>query len=279
MKTCLVLEGGAMRGMFTAGVLDILIENDIEFDSVIGVSAGALFGLNLITKQKGRVIRYSRKYNKDRNYFGILPLIKTGNYIDTDYAYYRVPMNLDPFDNEKFKEKNKEFYAVVTNVETGKAEYVKITDPFGQMEILRASGTLPFISKKVKIDGKYYLDGGICDSIPYKKAIELNYDRIVVVLTQDISYVKKPINKTLVNLFYKNDENFKEALINRYKMYNNATNDLKKYEKEGKIFVIRPSKPIKIKRTERDENKLLEVYKLGLCDANKELKKLKEYLK
>ena len=202
MKTGLVLEGGAMRGIYTAGVLDVFMEHDISFDGVIGVSAGALFGVNLLSKQKGRVIRYNKRFNGDKNYMGLKPLLKTGNIIDTRYAYYEVPLKLDLFDNAAFMASNIPFYAVVTNIETGEAEYIQIKDVFAQMETLRASASMPFVSKPVALDGKWYLDGAVADSIPYEKFLEMGYDRLVVVLTKDADYVKSPVSPFMTKAFY-----------------------------------------------------------------------------
>lgn len=154
MKTGLVLEGGAMRGMYTAGVLDVFMEQGITFDGVIGVSAGALFGVNLLSKQAGRVIRYNKRFNADPNYLGLRPLLRTGNIVDTDYAYNRVPRTLDVFDDETYRASGVPFYAVVTNIETGEAEYIKVDSVFEQMDVLRASGSMPFVSKPVEIGGK-----------------------------------------------------------------------------------------------------------------------------
>lgn len=280
MKTGLVLEGGAMRGIYTAGVLDVFMENDISFDGVIGVSAGALFGVNLLSKQKGRVIRYNKRFNSDKNYMGFKPLLKTGNIIDTQYAYYEVPLKLDLFDNEAFMASNIPFYAVVTNIETGEAEYIQIKDVFEQMETLRASSSMPFVSKPVALNGKWYLDGAVADSIPYEKFLEMGYDRLVVVLTKDADYVKSPVSPFMTKAFYgKNYANFADKLRNRHKNYNRCMERIKAAEKENKLFVIRPTKRIKIKRTETDPKKMQTMYELGICDANNVLDKLMAYMK
>ena len=150
-KTALVLEGGAMRGMYTAGVLDVFMKKNIKFDAIIGVSAGALFGVNYLSKQPGRVIRYNKKYNSDKNYLGLKPLLKTGNIIDTEYAYNIVPHQLDPFDDATFQKSDIPFWAVVTNIKTGNPEYIKIKSVFDQMDVLRASGSMPIVSKPVRL--------------------------------------------------------------------------------------------------------------------------------
>lgn len=278
MKTGLVLEGGAMRGMYTAGVLDVFMENNVRFDGVMGVSAGAVFGVNYLSGQVGRVIRYNCRFNTDRNYMGIGCLIKTGDFFNKEYAFYRVPRELDKFDDEAFKRSGMPFYAVVTNLENGEPEYIQVKSVLDEMEILRASCSMPFASKPVEINGKMYLDGGVTDSIPFQKFAEIGYEKQVVILTRDKSYRKKPMNRALTSLFYRKYPEFRRRLKNRHIMYNESLNRLEKYEAEGKAFIIRPSEPINISRTERDPEKLKQVYELGKSDAKKQLSDLLNYL-
>ena len=160
MSVGLVLEGGAMRGMYTAGVLDVFLENNIEVDGIVAVSAGVLFGVNYLSKQKGRVIRYNKRFIKDKRYMGIHSLITTGNIINKDFSFYEVPFKLDVFDEKTYEESKTDFYATITNVETGKPEYVKLENVFEQMELLRATSAMPFVSKMVNLNGNKYLDGG-----------------------------------------------------------------------------------------------------------------------
>ncbi len=279
MKTGLVLEGGAMRGVYTAGVLDVFMEHGISFDGVIGVSAGALFGINLLSKQKGRVIRYNKKFNSDKNYMGFRPLIKTGNIIDTQYAYYTVPSKLDVFDNETFMASNVPFYAVVTNMETGAAEYMQITDAFAQMETLRASASMPFVARPVEIDGRRYMDGAVADSIPFEKFLEMGYDRLVVVLTKDADYVKSPVSPFMTKAVYgKKYARFEKALRERHQNYNGCVKRLNALEQQGSLFVIRPSVRIKMSRIEKNPETLQRMYDLGVTDANARLCEVKDYL-
>ena len=203
MKTCLVLEGGAMRGMYTAGALDVFYNAGIQFDGIIGVSAGAAFGVNYLSRQPGRVIRYNKRFNADHHYMGLIPLLKTGNIVDTEYAYEKVPRELDPFDGDTFDASGVPFWAVVTNVETGQPEYIRLEHAMAQMDVIRASASMPFVSQPVKIGGKLYLDGGVADSIPFRAAEKLGFDRVVVILTRDKSYVKKPMNPKPIDLWYK----------------------------------------------------------------------------
>lgn len=278
MKTGLVLEGGAMRGMYTAGVLDVFLDNGIHMDSVVGVSAGALFGVNYLSGQNGRVIRYNKRFNPDKNYMGLRPLLREGNIVDTEYAYDKVPHELDPFDDEAFQKSGVPFYAVITNVRTGQPEYVQIKSAFAQMDTLRASGSMPFVSHPVSIEGQLYLDGGIADSIPFEWLSNQDCGKIVVVLTRDMSYRKKPMSSKLVKIYARKYPNLAKKLAQRHAKYNESVEILKQWEAEGKAFVIRPSQPIEIGRIEKDPEKLQAVYDLGVADARAALEGLRAYM-
>jgi predicted patatin/cPLA2 family phospholipase len=191
-KVGLVLEGGAMRGLYTAGVLDTFLEENIEVAGIIAVSAGALFGANYFSNQKGRTLRYNKNYCKDKRYISIHSLITTGNIVNKDFAFYKITNELEPFDNDTFIKNNKEYYAVITNVESGEAEYINIKDVVENLEVLRASSAMPMVSKMVEINGNKYLDGALADSIPVDKAKELGFDKIIVILTRPVDYRKKP---------------------------------------------------------------------------------------
>ena len=266
-KTALVLEGGAMRGMYTAGVLDVFMDNNIKFDAVIGVSAGALFGVNLLSGQRGRVIRYNKIFNSNKNYLGIRPLLKTGNIVSTEYAYDLVPRKLDPFDDEAFMKSGIPFYAVVTNIRTGEPEYIQIKSVFKQMDVLRASGSMPVVSKPVRLGHGLYLDGAVTDSIPYEKMLEMGYDKVVVVLTKPADYVKKPMPGYMTSLYKKNYPKFEEKFRNRHIMYNGQIERLKELEKEGTAYVVRPSEHIQISKIEKNPDKLESLYQLGIKDS------------
>ncbi|MGN1114715.1 MAG: patatin family protein [Oscillospiraceae bacterium] len=279
MKLGLVLEGGAMRGMYTAGVLDVFMDNSISVDSIVGVSAGALFGVNYLSGQKGRIIRYNKRFNRDKNYMGLRPLLREGNIVSTEYAYNRVPHELDPFDDESYKKSKVPFYAVVTNMETGRPEYIQVQSVFEQMDILRASGSMPFVSKPVSINGKKYLDGGIADSIPFQWLASQGCDKLIVILTRDMEYRKKPMPWALIKLYFRKQPEMAKRLMQRHAVYNKSVEKLIRWEKEGRAFVIRPSKPIEISRLEKNPDKLQEVYDLGIKDGTDSLSDLKEYIK
>ena len=280
MKIGLVLEGGGMRGLYTAGVLDIFMEKGIHIDGIMGASAGALFGINYKSNQMGRIVRYNKKYAKNKNYMGMYSLLTTGNIMNEEFCFHKIVNELDPIDFETYKHSKVEFYAVVTNLETGKAEYVKIDDlkDKDNLEYLRASGSMPFVSKPVNIHNKKYLDGGIADSIPIDKMMSMDYDKVIVVLTRPIEYRKKKSNQAFPKLYYKKYPKFAEAINHRYQKYNEELDKVSVLETEGKIFVIRPSKLIKIKRIEKDKDKMQEMYDLGKEDTIKILEKLKQYI-
>ena len=279
MKTGLVLEGGAMRGIYTAGVLDIFNENKIKVDGVIGVSAGCVHGVNYSSEQNGRSIRYTLKYRNDKRYMSVKSLLKTGNMVETDFCYHEIPEKLDPFDNDTYMKSGIDFYTVSSNVETGRAEYLKCKDVFKQIDLIRASASMPFVSQIVETEGFKLLDGGICDSVPVKKFMEMGYDRIVVILTKPIGYIPKPNNAFLSKKMYGKYPEFVDALITRHLRYVENLNYVNKLEEEGKIMVIRPSRTVNISRTEKNLARIWEMYELGRENAEERLEEVKEWLK
>ena len=278
-KVGLVLEGGAMRGMYTAGILDSLLDTNIKIDGIIGVSAGALFGVNYCSKQKGRSLRYNKKYINDPRYMSVKSLLKTGNIVNTEFAYYEMPFKLDPFDEEAYSKSKTDFYAVITNIRTGKAEYMKIINCSIQIDELRASGSMPFVSTPVKIDKEEYLDGALADSIPVLKCQEMGYDKIIVVLTKPLTYRKKKRPAFLAKMYYRKYPNLVNAINTRYLKYNETLDIIIDKENKKEIFVFRPSQDLKIKRIEKDVDKLQAMYDLGVKDFQDNLKALKKYLK
>lgn len=279
MSVGMVLEGGGMRGLYTAGVLDQLLEEQIKVDGMVTVSAGALFGINYASKQKGRALRYNKKYINDKRYISIRSLLRTGNIINEKFAYHSLPFELDIFDEDTFNHSGIDFYATATNVETGRPEYFKITNGFNQIEILRASGSIPFVSRIVPYNGEKYLDGGVSDSIPIYKAKDLGYKKLIVILTRPLEYRKtKPTNTRIIDLFYRNYPEFADRLKTRYQDYNETIENIISLEQEGELFVIRPTRTIPIKMLEQDPKKLQEIYDLGMEDTKAEMEQLKKYL-
>ena len=279
MKVGLVLEGGGMRALFTAGVLDALLDiKELDIDGIVGVSAGALFGVNYVSGQKERAIRYNKKYARDKRYMGFYSWITTGNAVNEEFTFYEIPFKLDVFDQEKFKQSKIDFYVVMTNVESGKPEYVLIKDVFKQMEYLRATSALPFASKIIEINGKKYLDGGISDSIPIDYCEGLGYDKIILVLTRPKNTHKEDKLNFLYKLVYRKYPNLVERLINMGKDYEVVLKKIEDLENKNKIFVIRPPKVLKIGRLEKNEDKIQNVYAIGLNTGIKEKENLLKYL-
>ena len=276
-KVALVLEGGAMRGLYTAGVLDVFMENDIKVNTIFGVSAGALFGINYKSGQIGRALRYNLKYAHDKRYMGMYSLVTTGDVMNREFCFNKLVYELDPLDFETYDSSDVKFYAVVTNVETGKAEYIEISDAKRDMEYLRASGSMPFVSKLVEVNGYKYLDGAVADPIPFKKALDMGYEKIIVVQTRPVDYVKSK-SRLPYGLVYKKYPEFVKTAKSAYINYNETLDLIKKYENEGKIIVLRPSEKIKMRRVEKNLNKLQAIYNVGVKDCKNNLSSIKEYI-
>ena len=281
-KVGLVLEGGSLRGLYSAGVMDIMMDNNIDVDCIVGTSAGALFGPNYFSNQKGRAIRYNKRFCKDRRNISFLSLLFTGNIVNKKFAYYKITEKLDKFDNETFMKSKKELYATATNMKTGESEYFQIKDVIKDMEKLRATSAIPIMTRPVKINNEYYLDGGISDSIPIKKCMELNCDKIIVILTQPDTYKKKILsNKKIkaINIVFKKYPKLIKRMMNRHNEYNDCVEYIRNLEKDKKVFVIRPSKNLDIDLIERNPEKLEKVYQIGINDMKKQIDDLKKYLK
>lgn len=267
-----------MRGLYTAGILDVWIEQGIRVDGLFGVSAGAIFGANLFSGQKGRGLRYNLRYMPDKRYMSLRSLLTTGDLISRDFAYFRISKELDPFDEAAFERYGGEFYAVATNVMTGEPECIRVDNVMEQLEVLRASAALPFVSKMVELNGRRYLDGGVSDSIPVRECLERGYDRVVVILTQPADYRKQPMNPALIRLCYARYPKLREALLRRHDVYNAQCEEVARLEAEGRVFVIRPESALGIGRLERDPARLQAVYDRGTADGLRTLPVLRAYL-
>ena len=280
-KTGLVLEGGAMRGMFTAGVLDVMMENGIEFDAVMGVSAGAVFGCNFKSGQTGRALRYNMRFCGDPRYCSLESLRKTGDLYGVQFCYDEIPNKLDPFDREAYRSNPTPFYAVCTNVETGKAIHKRLDNGDAKdMEYFRASASMPVVSRIVEVDGYKLLDGGITDSIPLASMERRGYEKNVVVLTQPLGFVKKKSKMIpLIRLTMRQYPNVIRAMEVRHIRYNRQTAHVREQELAGNAFVIRPPYDLGISRTEDDPAELRRVYELGRKEMEERLLALREFLK
>lgn len=281
MKTALIMEGGAMRGMFTGGVIDVFMENNIEFDAAAGISAGAVFGSNFKSKQIGRSIRYNKKYCNDPRYCSIRSLIKTGDMYGVDFCYRELPEILDPFDRETFEKNPMEFYLGATDVNTGKCVYHKCIDgKDADLRWMQASASMPLVARPVLVDGYTLLDGGIADSVPFKYMESIGYDRNVIVLTQPKGYQKtKSAALPFVKLLLGKYPKIVEAISKRHEMYNSQMKEIDIREKNGFSFVIRPPEALGISRIERNPDELERVYQMGRDEAKRQLPKMLEFLK
>ena len=280
MKTGLIMEGGAMRGMFTAGVIDVLMEKGIEFDGAIGVSAGAAFGCNYKSKQIGRVIRYNTRFCRDKRYGGFRVLLKEGNFYSKQFCYEEVPCKYDIFDYDAYERNPMEFYIVCTDVDTGKAVYHKHESRRDHgLEWIRASASMPLVSQMVEIDGRRYLDGALADSIPVQFFASIGYDRNIVILTQPLGFQKKPDKLlALMKLYYRKYPHLVDAMTSRHRQYNASLEHIARREAAGELLVIRPPETLPIHRTEKDPEKLRLVYEIGRQTAEARLGEIQKYL-
>jgi len=278
MKRGLVLEGGAMRGMFTCGVLDVLMEAGLTFDGIVGVSAGAIFGSNYKSHQPGRAIRYNLRFCRDPRYGTFRSLLKTGDLYEAEFCYRTLPNELDWFDRETFAKDPTEFFAVCSDVETGCPVYHKCeTGSDTDLDWIRASGSLPLAARVVEVEGYKLLDGGLTDSIPLRFMEKQGYDRNVVILTQPLHYVKGK-NKTVPLLRLSKYPALAKMAAARQEMYNGQTAYVREQERQGKIFVFRPETALDIGKTEHDPAKLQEVYEKGRAVGEKRLSALRKFL-
>lgn len=275
----LILEGGGMRGAYTAGVLDFFLDKDIEFKSCYGVSKGTVNALNYLSKQRGRSLHIDIDYLKDRDYASMYNLFTTGNYFGTKMCYDTIPNKLNPYDYETLKKYKGKFYAVVTNCKTGKAEYIDYLEKNANINIIRASCSLPMMAEMVKLGNDLYLDGGISDSIPIRQSVKNGNNKNVVILTRDITYRKKPNElMPLMKIKYKKYPNLIKAMEERHINYNRTLEYIENQEREGNIFVIRPKEPVKVARIEKDREKLKQLYNIGYNDAKKSYENLKIFM-
>jgi len=269
-----------MRGMFTAGVIDVMMEHGIEFDGAIGVSAGAAFGCNYKSKQIGRAIRYNTRFCQDKRYGGLRVLLKEGNFCSKQFCYEEVPLIHDIFDFDTYERNPMEFYVVATDVDTGKAEYHILVDRNDHgFEWIRASASMPLVSRMVEIDGRKYLDGALADSIPVQFFESIGYNRNVVILTQPLGFRKKRDSLyPLMKQYYRKYPKLVEATATRHEVYNASLDHIAQQEKNGNLLVIRPLEKLPIGRTENDPDKLRKVYEIGRSVAEHRIEEINAFL-
>lgn len=276
MKKCgLVLEGGGMRGLYTAGVLDFFIDKNLLLKDITTVSAGGAHAVSYISKQRGRSYKINTKYCGDKRYISLMGLFTRGSVFGMDFVFREIPERLEPFDEEMFQRQRARLTVGLTNVETAKPEYADIRDTREDIDYLIASSSLPMFSQIVNIGGKKYLDGGVTDSIPAAKALNKGADCLVVVLTQNEGYVKKPAGgKALYRRAFKKYPDFARAIENRHVMYNGELAFVKQLEKEKRAVVLRPSMPLDMGRFEKNPDRLKAIYENGYQDAQDNYEKI-----
>lgn len=280
MKKGLVLEGGALRGLFTAGILDVLMENGVRFDGLVGVSAGAAFGCNYKSGQAGRVIRYNKRFAHEWRYCSWRSWIATGDLFGGEFCYHKMPDELDVFDKETFDSNPMEYYAVCTDVETGEAVYKRLMKCSPETyEYIRASASMPMVSNIVEVGGRKLLDGGVTDSIPLCFFQQQGYERNLVILTQPADYQKQhnrlmPILRLWLHRYPK----MIEALDKRHEMYNQQLEYVREEERKGNTYVIRPPEKLAIGHISHDENEMQGVYQMGRRVGEGRLKDIVEFL-
>ena len=280
IETGLIIEGGGMRGLYAAGVLDYFMEQNLYFRDCYAVSAGSCHACSYYSKQIGRSLKVTLDYINDKRYCSVNSLIKTGDMFGAKMLYDTIPNELNIYDYDTYNQCKGNFYSVVTNCDTGEAEYIKIDDMKKDIIAIRASSSLPLLSRIVEINGNKYLDGGISDSIPIKKSIEDGHKKNVVILTRDINYRKT--KNSLMPLFkmkYKDYPNLLKSIERRHEMYNDTLDFIEKERKINNAFVIRPRDPVNIGRLEKDKKKLKSIYDQGYNDAKESFESLLKFLK
>ena len=279
MKRGLVLEGGAMRGLWTAGITDVMMEHDIWPDGLVGVSAGAAFGCNYKSRQIGRAIRYNMRFAKDSRYSGIRSLLTTGDYFNAEFDYHIVPKQYEIYDDDAFNRNPMEFIVVCTDVETGEAVYQPLTEAnYDTYEWIRASASMPLVSKVVSIQGRKLLDGGVADSIPLAYTESRGYDRNVVVLTQPLGYQKEHNRlMPLMRFALRRYPEMIKALDYRHIMYNKQLEYVAQAEREGRCLVIRPDTKIPIGHISHNPQQMQHVYQIGRAIGERYIERIKDF--
>lgn len=269
-----------MRGLFTAGVMDVMMEHGLTFDGIVGVSAGSSFGCNYKSRQPGRVLRYNMRFHDDPRYMGLRSLLTSGNLVGAEFSYHTLPLELDIFDSETFEKDPTEFHVVCTDVDTGlPVYYIMDRVSHDSLEWLRASASMPVVTRPVRVaDGRRMLDGGISDSIPLQYFQSVGYSRNVVVLTQPRDFRKTPAPGWLFRLLMPRTPRIAEAMARRHEMYNAQLDYVSRQASLGNTFVIAPDAPLPIGRIEMKPAKMQHVYNLGRATCTRLLPSLLSFM-
>ena len=278
-KIGLILEGGGMRGIYTAGVLDFFIDKNIEVDLVVGVSAGGCHAASYLSKQYNRAFRTNIDYLDDKDYISFKNLIKNGSIFGMDLMFNKIPNELYPYDYETFNKSKSKFIVVTTNCDTGKAEYFQLNDMKKDIIYLQASCSIPMFANIVEINGFKLLDGGVSDSIPIEYALKQGCNKNIVILTRDKTYVKSKVRfLSLVKRKYKKYPKLVKSIANRHLKYNKTLNLIRSLEEKNEIFVIQPKYPVKVSQVEKNKDKLIKLYNDGYNDAKNSYEKIIEFI-
>lgn len=281
INAALVLEGGALRGMFTAGVLDVLLDRGMEFAYVNGVSAGSLNGINYVSKQNGRSRDVNLNYVNDPRYLGVRNIVSNGGIFNFKFLFGELSDELLPFDARTFYASGQRFEVVATNCHTGMAEYFEKGKEAEIMRASAASSSMPVVSSMIRLNGNLYLDGGIAEPVAYRRAMEQGYDKLVLVLTRQAGYEKPPTSRAMRLTYerrYRRYPELAKRLVAVPEHYNEMQKEITALQQEGKLFVIRPQKPVEISRVEKDVERLRRLYEEGRAQMEARMEAMCGYL-
>ena len=281
LKGAMCLEGGSLRGLFTAGVLDALLDNEVYIEYVNGVSAGSMNGMNYISRQRGRSKRINLKYLHDKRYISYKNMFKSRQIFNFDFLFDDISNKYDIFDWESFNDKAKKYEVVATDVITGESKFFYKNNCSDIISAVKASASMPVMSKMIDVEGRKYLDGGISTSIAYKRAFDVGYSKAIVVLTREEGYRKKPVNKineSIYKRYFKPLPNLVEKLMTVPERYNNMQEEMEELAKEGKLLIIRPQNKVTVQRLEHSSVKLEKLYNEGYEVGSKNIENIKNFI-
>lgn len=279
--TALILEGGALRGVYTSGVLDVMMLHHLKIDHVVGISAGSLNGLYYVSNQIGKAAELNLNYVRDSRYMGMSHLAKEKSFFNFDFVFQDIFNELIPFDFDAFQRSDIQFWAGVTNCATGKIEFLEKRQQDDFLNVCRASSSIPILCSPVEIDGQYYVDGGVACAIPLFEDLPFHADRLVLVLTRHKGYRKSSVPEPLQKFYrhhFKNAPGMIDRLVTAPLRYNEKLDEIEQLEKEGKVFVIQPKKPVSVSRIEKDVEKLTALYQDGREDMEFAYRSLHSFL-
>jgi len=281
LKGAMCLEGGSLRGLFTAGVLDALLDNEVYIEYVNGVSAGSMNGMNYISRQRGRSKRINLKYLHDKRYISYKNMFKSRQIFNFDFLFDDISNKYDIFDWESFNDKTKKYEVVATDVITGESKFFDKNNCSDIISAVKASASMPVMSKMIDVEGRKYLDGGISTSIAYKRAFDVGYSKAIVVLTREEGYRKKPVNKineSIYKRYFKPLPNLVEKLMTVPERYNKMQEEMEELAKEGKLLIIRPQNKVTVQRLEHSSVKLEKLYNEGYEVGSKNIENIKNFI-